>query len=47
MAQKKPGVKPDPRPISNITAKGKSEKKQQRSKSSAGSAGRSKMSRAG
>jgi len=47
MAQKKPGIKPDPRPVSTITAKGRSEKKQQRSKSSAGSAVRSKLSRAG
>ena len=40
-------VKPDPRSTSSITSKGKSDKKQERSKSSASSAAKTKMRRAG
>ncbi len=47
MADKHVGTQPDARAMSNTTAKGKSDKKQERSKSSASSAQKTKMRRAG
>ena len=47
MAQKEPGTRPEPRALSKTSSKGKSDKKQERSKSSASSAQKTKMRRAG
>jgi hypothetical protein len=47
MPQKNPGTRPEARALSKTSAKGKSDKKQERSKSSASSAQKTKMRRAG